>query len=58
MSTVAASLAHRHSRLDHVEPALVALLRQLDPLLVVPAVFQRLVSRVTGARLLPRDRWL
>ena len=35
MSTVAASLAHRHSRLDHVEPALVALLRQLDPLLVV-----------------------
>lgn len=39
MSTVAESIAHRRVRLGNVEPAVVALLRQLDALLVVLALF-------------------
>lgn len=35
MSTVSESIAHRRVRLGSVEPALVALLKQLDPLVVV-----------------------
>jgi putative colanic acid biosynthesis UDP-glucose lipid carrier transferase len=39
MSTVSESFAHRRVRLGNVEPALVALLKQLDPILVVVALF-------------------
>src|SRR5215469_5326151 len=39
MSSVAESLAHRRVRLGNVEPALVALLKQLDPLFVVLSLF-------------------
>ncbi|HEV7138332.1 MAG TPA: undecaprenyl-phosphate glucose phosphotransferase [Steroidobacteraceae bacterium] len=39
MSSVAESFAHRRVRLGNVEPALVALLKQLDPLIVVLSLF-------------------
>ncbi|HEX4267537.1 MAG TPA: undecaprenyl-phosphate glucose phosphotransferase [Steroidobacteraceae bacterium] len=39
MSSVAESFAHRRVRLGNVEPAAVALLRQLDPLIVVLSLF-------------------
>jgi putative colanic acid biosynthesis UDP-glucose lipid carrier transferase len=39
MSTVSESFAHRRVRLGNVEPALVALLKQLDPILVVLSLF-------------------
>jgi putative colanic acid biosysnthesis UDP-glucose lipid carrier transferase len=39
MSTVSESFAHRRVRLGNVEPALVALLKQLDPILVVLCLF-------------------
>ncbi|MDE2051379.1 MAG: undecaprenyl-phosphate glucose phosphotransferase [Gammaproteobacteria bacterium] len=39
MSTVAESFAHRRVRLGNVEPALVALLKQLDPVIVVLSLF-------------------
>ena len=39
MSTVAESFAHRRVRLGNVEPALVALLKQLDPFIVVLSLF-------------------
>jgi putative colanic acid biosysnthesis UDP-glucose lipid carrier transferase len=39
MSTVSESFAHRRVRLGNVEPALVALLKQLDPILVVVSLF-------------------
>ncbi|MGA7538458.1 MAG: undecaprenyl-phosphate glucose phosphotransferase [Steroidobacteraceae bacterium] len=39
MSTLAESFAHRRVRLGNVEPALVALLKQLDPLIVVLSLF-------------------
>lgn len=39
MSSVAPSFAHRRVRLGNVEPAWVALLKQLDPLIVVLSLF-------------------
>ena len=39
MSSVAESFVHRRVRLGNVEPAAVALLRQLDPLIVVLSLF-------------------
>jgi Undecaprenyl-phosphate glucose phosphotransferase len=39
ISSVADSFAHRRFRLGNVEPATVALLRQLDPLIVVVSLF-------------------
>ena len=39
MSTVSESFAHRRVRLGNVEPALVALLKQLDPIIVVLSLF-------------------
>ncbi|HEY1892033.1 MAG TPA: undecaprenyl-phosphate glucose phosphotransferase [Steroidobacteraceae bacterium] len=39
MSSVAESLAHRRVRLGNVEPALVALLKQLDPLIMLVSLF-------------------
>src|SRR5512146_1414134 len=39
MSTVSESCAHRRVRLGNVEPALVVLLKQLDPILVVVCLF-------------------
>ena len=39
MSTVSESFAHRRVRLGNVEPALVALLKQLDPVIVVLSLF-------------------
>jgi putative colanic acid biosynthesis UDP-glucose lipid carrier transferase len=39
MSSVAESFAHRRVRLGNVEPALVALLKQLDPLIMVLSLF-------------------
>jgi putative colanic acid biosynthesis UDP-glucose lipid carrier transferase len=39
MSSVAQSLAHRRVRLGNVEPALVALLKQLDALIVLVSLF-------------------
>jgi putative colanic acid biosynthesis UDP-glucose lipid carrier transferase len=39
MSTVAESFAHRRVRIGNVEPGMVALLKQLDPLIVVLALF-------------------
>jgi putative colanic acid biosysnthesis UDP-glucose lipid carrier transferase len=39
MSSVAESFAHRRVRIGNVEPAAVALLRQLDPLIVVLSLF-------------------
>ena len=39
MSTVSESFAHRRVRLGNVEPALVALLKQLDPIIVVVSLF-------------------
>jgi len=39
MASVAESFAHRRVRLGNVEPAPVALLRQLDPLIVVLSLF-------------------
>jgi putative colanic acid biosysnthesis UDP-glucose lipid carrier transferase len=39
MSTVSESFAHRRVRLGNVEPGLVALLKQLDPLIVVLSLF-------------------
>lgn len=39
MASVAESFAHRRVRLGNVEPAPVAFLRQLDPLIVVVALF-------------------
>jgi putative colanic acid biosysnthesis UDP-glucose lipid carrier transferase len=39
MSSVAESFAHRRVRLGNVEPAAVALLKQLDPLIVILSLF-------------------
>jgi putative colanic acid biosysnthesis UDP-glucose lipid carrier transferase len=39
MSTVAESLSRRRVRLGNIEPAVVTLLKQLDPLIVVAALF-------------------
>lgn len=39
MSTVAESFAHRRVRIGNVEPGMVALLKQLDPLIVVLSLF-------------------
>lgn len=39
MSSVTESFAHRRVRLGNVEPALVALLKQLDPIIVVLCLF-------------------
>ncbi len=39
MSSVVESFAHRRVRLGNVEPAIVALLKQLDPLIVIVGLF-------------------
>ena len=39
MSSVAESFAHRRVRLGNVEPAAVALLKQLDPVIVILSLF-------------------
>jgi putative colanic acid biosynthesis UDP-glucose lipid carrier transferase len=51
MSTVSESFAHRRVRLGNVEPALVALLKQLDPIIVVLSLFG--CELVYGDRLSP-----
>jgi putative colanic acid biosysnthesis UDP-glucose lipid carrier transferase len=49
MSSVVESFAHRRFRIGNVEPAAVALLKQLDPLIVILSLF--------GCELLYRERF-